>query len=147
MTRSTREFIAALGATLALTLIAEMGGGACGINTPPRPVPVRGVPARTTRTVTLHSDAAAQEVTIKVTDNGFEPAKVNVKKDTPVKLTFLRTSKTTCATKVLIPDQNISKELPLNEPVTITLTFKQAGDVTFMCGEKMYKGQIVVAQN
>jgi plastocyanin len=144
MKRSTREFILALGATLALTLIAEMGGGACGIpiNSPgPR---TRPMPART---VTLHSDAAAQEVTIKVTDNGFEPAKVNVKKDTPVKLTFLRTSKTTCATKVLIPDQKISKDLPLNEPVVVELTFKQAGDVTFMCGEKMYKGQIVVAQD
>jgi plastocyanin len=146
MTRSTREFIAALGATLALTLIAEMGGGACGITTS-APHPTMPPPTRTTRTVTLHSDAAAQEVTIKVTDNGFEPAKVNVKKDTPVKLTFLRTSKTTCATEVLIPDQKISKKLPLNEPVTIDLTFKQAGDVTFMCGEKMYKGQIVVAQD
>ncbi len=142
MTRSTREFIAALGATLVLTLIAEMGGGACGFKTPPP----RTTPAHT-RIVNLHADPAAADVTIKVTDNGFEPARIQVKKDTPVRLTFLRTSKTTCATKVLIPDQKISKDLPLNEPVVVELTFKQAGDVTFMCGEKMYKGQIVVAQD
>jgi plastocyanin domain-containing protein len=91
-------------------------------------------------------DAQPKEYAIKATDTGFEPAKINVPKDTPVRLTFTRTSKNTCATEVVIPDQKITKKLPLNEPVAIDLTFKQAGDVAFMCGEKMFKGQIVVAQ-
>jgi plastocyanin domain-containing protein len=100
-----------------------------------------GVPA-------LHAQqpAAPKEFTIKATDNGFEPAKITVPKDAPVRLKFLRTSDKTCATEVLIPDQKISKKLPLNEPVSIDLTFTKAGDVTFMCGEKMYKGEIIVAQ-
>lgn len=81
---------------------------------------------------------------VKVTETGFEPAKITVKKDTPVHLTFLRTSDKTCATEVLIPDQKIKKDLPLNKSVTVDLTFTKDGEVTFMCGQKMMKGAIVV---
>ncbi len=94
--------------------------------------------------VPMQADKAAEKVEIKVTDTGFEPAKITVKKDTPVHLTFLRTSDKTCATEVLIPDQKVKKELPLNKPVTVDLTFKQGGEVTFMCGQRMLKGTIVV---
>jgi plastocyanin domain-containing protein len=78
------------------------------------------------------------------TDAGFEPAKNTVAKDTPVHLTFTRTSDKTCATEVLIPDEKINKDLPLNKPVTVDLTFKKDGEVTFMCGQKMMKGTILV---
>jgi plastocyanin domain-containing protein len=88
--------------------------------------------------------AADKGITIKVTDTGFEPAQIKVKKDTPVHLIFLRTSETTCGTDVVIPDQKIEKSLPLNKPVAVDLTFKQAGEVTFTCGQKMLKGSIVV---
>jgi plastocyanin domain-containing protein len=91
---------------------------------------------------TLH--AADKGITVKVTDNGFEPAQITVKKDAPVHLIFLRTSETTCATEVVIPDQKITKSLPLNKPVAVDLTFKQAGEVSFSCGQKMLKGSIVV---
>jgi plastocyanin domain-containing protein len=94
--------------------------------------------------VFAQADKAANTVEVKVTDTGFEPAKITVKKDTPVHLTFLRTSDKTCATEVLIPDQKIKKDLPLNKGVTVDLTFKKDGEVTFMCGQKMLKGTIVV---
>ena len=90
------------------------------------------------------SPQADKGITIKVTDAGFEPAQVKVKKDTPVHLIFLRTSETTCGTEVVIPDQKIEKSLPLNKPVAVDLTFKQAGEVTFSCGQKMLKGSILV---
>jgi plastocyanin domain-containing protein len=86
----------------------------------------------------------ANTIEVKVTDTGFEPEKITVKKDTPVHLTFLRTSDKTCATEVLIPDQKIKKELPLNKPVRVDLTFKKDGEVPFMCGQQMLKGTIVV---
>jgi plastocyanin len=139
MRRATLEFALALGATVVLTLIAQAGGAAC--------APTVSAPRPRTRTITIPPAAPAEEITIKVTDAGFEPARITVKKDTPVRLTFLRTSDKTCATEVLIPDQHIQKKLPLNERVTIDLTFKQAGEVTFMCGEKMYKGLIIVGQS
>jgi plastocyanin domain-containing protein len=94
--------------------------------------------------VHAQADKAASTVHIKVTDTGFEPEKITVKKDTPVHLAFLRTSDKTCATEVLIPDQKIKKDLPLNKEVTVDLTFKKDGEVTFMCGQKMMKGTIVV---
>jgi plastocyanin domain-containing protein len=94
--------------------------------------------------VFAQADKAANTVEVKVTDTGFEPARITVKKDTPVHLTFLRTSDKTCATEVLIPDQNIKKDLPLNKGVTVDLMFKKDGEVTFMCGQKMMKGTIVV---
>lgn len=83
-------------------------------------------------------------VTVKVTEKGFEPDQVTVPKGAPsVRVTFVRTTDATCAKEVIVPSQKIRRELPLNEPVTITVS-TQSGEVAFACSMNMFKGVIVV---
>ena len=87
---------------------------------------------------------AAQKATVKVTDKGYEPSRLNLKAGVPAQVTFLRTSDQTCGTEVLLPDYKIQKDLPLNKPVMISFTPKKAGTFAFTCGMKMIKGSVVV---
>src|SRR5262245_14215701 len=84
---------------------------------------------------------AADAQTAKVTINaqGFQPSSLNLKADVPAKITFLRTTNETCATKVVIPDYKIEKDLPLNKPVVVELTPKK-GTFGFACGMNMFQG-------
>ena len=89
--------------------------------------------------------AADQQVAkVEVNDQGFVPAELTVKAGQPLKLTFTRTSDKTCATEVVInSDPKITKDLPLNTPVTIDLTPKTS-EIAFACGMNMYSGKILV---
>jgi plastocyanin domain-containing protein len=87
---------------------------------------------------------AAGETKVTVSETGFEPAKVNVVAGKPVRLVFTRTAERTCATEVVLKDQNIKRELPLNKPVTVEFTPTKKGELTFTCGQNMFRGTIVV---
>ena len=50
----------------------------------------------------------------------------------------------TCATDVVIPDFDIKRELPLNEPAIVEFTPEKAGTISFACGMNMQRGKIVV---
>jgi plastocyanin domain-containing protein len=88
--------------------------------------------------------AAAYRVEIAVTEKGFEPAEVKVPRDRPVTLVFTRKTEQTCATDVVISRSNVVKDLPLNQPVEVTLTFTTPGPVDYHCGMNMIRGSIVV---
>jgi len=85
-----------------------------------------------------------QSVTVAVTKDGFTPASFTVRKNIPVRLTFVRKVEVTCATDVVIPDYDIKRELPLNEPVIVEFTPEKAGTISFACGMNMQRGKIVV---
>ena len=87
--------------------------------------------------------SAEQVAKVDITEQGFVPAELTVKAGQPLKLTFTRLTDKTCATSVVIGDEKLTKELPLNTPVTVDLTPKQS-DITFACGMNMYSGKIVV---
>jgi plastocyanin domain-containing protein len=59
-------------------------------------------------------------------------------------VTFVRTTDKTCATEVVFPDLNITKDLPLNQVVAVDLPTDTAKRLTFQCGMAMYKGAVVV---
>jgi plastocyanin domain-containing protein len=84
-----------------------------------------------------------QVAKVDVTENGFVPAELTVKAGQPLKLTFTRLTDKTCATEVVIGEEKLTKELPLNTPVMVELTPKQ-NDIVFACGMNMYSGKIVV---
>lgn len=88
--------------------------------------------------------AGPQRVAVKVTDAGYEPAEVKVPHGQPVTLVFTRTSESMCGSKVVIPAQNIERDLPLNQPVEVSITASQAGSIAFACGMDMMKGTIIV---
>ena len=81
---------------------------------------------------------------VTVSEKGFEPDRVPVRYGVPARITFVRTSATTCATEVLIPTLKITRALPLNQPVTVEFTPQKTGDVEFTCGMNMFKGTVVV---
>jgi plastocyanin domain-containing protein len=79
------------------------------------------------------SKPTGQTVEMKVTDKGFEPANVTVKKDQPVTLVITRTTEKTCATEIVIDDYGVNTKLPLNTAVNVTFTPKKTGDLKYGC--------------
>src|SRR3990172_1039967 len=82
----------------------------------------------------------AQVVQLKVTKEGFVPDSVTVKAGKPVKLVVTRSVERTCATEIVMKDFGVNQPLPLDEPVTVTLTPKKKGDYRFACGMDMIAG-------
>ena len=91
--------------------------------------------------------AVPKKIDISVTEAGFEPSKVTVKRGEEVTLAFKRTTDKTCATEVVVhvnEKDTVEKKLPLNEVVPVTVTFPKTGELGYACGMNMHKGVIVV---
>jgi plastocyanin domain-containing protein len=91
--------------------------------------------------------AEGRKVAIQVTDAGFEPREVKVKKGEPVTLVFTRMTERTCITAIDIPDEKVKGvELPLRKPVAIIVTPRKAGTEPFHCSAMgMGNGKLIVA--
>lgn len=90
--------------------------------------------------------AAPTRVEIVVTQAGFEPKNVTVPRGKPVILRFERRVERTCGTEVVMVanGQKIMKDLPLNQPVEVAITFATAGVVKYSCAMDMIRGSITV---
>jgi plastocyanin len=91
--------------------------------------------------------AQARTVELSVTAKGFEPSRVKLAKGEPVKLVVTRKTDDTCAKQMVIPDENIKADLPLNKPVTLSFTPKRSGDIRYTCGMNMISGVLEVASS
>lgn len=91
-------------------------------------------------------DSRPATLAISVTENGFEPDNISVQAGKPVTLVFTRKTDGTCAKEVVIPleGQKIEKKLPLNEAVSVDVTFSKSGQITYACGMDMIKAVITV---
>ncbi len=92
--------------------------------------------------ITFNLSVFAQEtdvitVVLVVTEKGFEPNKIDVSPDKPVKLNITRKTNNTCSTSIQIPSQKIKKDLPLNKTVTVDLGKLAKGEIRFGCGMNM----------
>ena len=85
--------------------------------------------------------ARSQVVTVRITENGFVPARVDAPTDAPLCLVFLRTTNQTCATRIELPALGIQRTLPLNRPVRVWIP--PGRSVSFMCGMHMLHGTVV----
>ncbi len=90
----------------------------------------------------------APRIDVRVTDAGFEPRVLHVKRGRPTTLAFTRTSDRTCMTAIDIPEEGVKRlALPLNRTVTVTITPKRTGTEPFHCSAMgMGKGRIVVEE-
>jgi plastocyanin domain-containing protein len=90
--------------------------------------------------------AAGKTIEIKVTDAGFVPKEIRVKKGVPVTLSFLRTTDRTCIKAVDIPDEKVKNfQLPLDKAVALTITPARVGVEPFHCTAMgMGGGKIIV---
>jgi len=84
------------------------------------------------------------EIPVSVTENGFEPSRIEVKHDQSVTLLVTRKTDLTCATEIVVPSRGITQSLPLNQTVRVALGPLKTGEVAFACGMDMEKGTIAV---
>lgn len=99
--------------------------------------------------VGLSDDAKswARRIEISMTEEGFVPKKLDVRKGEALILVFTRRTERTCAKDVIIyVDDNtkIARPLPLNVPVDIPVTFRDAGERGFACKMGMRGAAILV---
>lgn len=83
-------------------------------------------------------------IAIAVTEKGFEPAEVTVRKGEPVTLVVTRKTDRTCATEFVMKDAKIDQPLPLGQAVTISFTPGEEGEMRFACSMDMVAGRVVV---
>ncbi len=80
-----------------------------------------------------------------VVDNGvYTPARIEVPAGKPVVLRFMRKDASPCAEKVVFDDFGITRDLPLNEFLEVSLTPDKPGEYEFSCQMRMYRGTLVV---
>lgn len=85
------------------------------------------------------------KLALAVTEDGFVPARAKVQAGVPLTLEITRKTDATCATAIVLPDQGIQKELPLNQTVAIQFTPKKAGELHYGCAHgQMIAGVLVV---
>lgn len=92
-------------------------------------------------------DPTVRELHIAATKRGFEPSRLEVRRGETATLVFTRTVERTCAKDVVLylsEDSKVRRELPLSQPVAITLTFTRVGELGFACGMSMLGGAIHV---
>ena len=87
---------------------------------------------------------SGSNITITVKDGIYQPSRIRLAEGQVVTLQFLRKDASPCAGTVLIPDFEISTELPVNKLSTIVLPALSKGEYPFHCQMEMYKGVLIV---
>ena len=83
-------------------------------------------------------------IPVTVSEAGFKPDTITLKKGETATLRFTRTTDETCATKVVFPEIKLEKDLPLNTPVDVPIDTKEQRTLAFQCGMGMYKSKVVI---
>jgi plastocyanin domain-containing protein len=115
---------------------------ACTADKPGAPQP----PSAPAASTAAPAAAAGRTAEIKVTEAGFEPSVVKARAGEPITLVFTRVTDRTCVTAIDIPDEKVKGfELPLDRPVSLTITPQKPGVKAFHCSAMgMGGGRIVV---
>lgn len=82
-----------------------------------------------------------QTATITVTNRGYAPSVITLKKDVPVRLTLRTDNVQSCSRSFTIPALNIQKLLPGTGDTIIEFTPKTLGALAFSCTMGMYTGR------
>jgi plastocyanin domain-containing protein len=102
-------------------------------------------PAEGARADVQRGPDGVRTVALSVTEAGYEPSPVTLKKGEPVKLVVTRKTDSTCATEVVMEEHNINTPLPLNTPVEIAFTPSKSGELRYGCAMgKMIAGVFMV---
>ncbi|MFN7130955.1 MAG: cupredoxin domain-containing protein [Myxococcales bacterium] len=88
----------------------------------------------------------ARHVKVLVTEKGFEPARIEAKPGESLVLDITRKTDQTCATNLMIPEQKVKLDLPLDEEVQVPVKVSKAGTIRFGCQMGMMIGGVIVAK-
>jgi plastocyanin domain-containing protein len=81
---------------------------------------------------------------LAVTEDGFVPSRVKVKKGEKALFLVTRKTDSTCAKEIVIKDFGINAPLPLNEVVRVEFTPGRSGEVRYACGMDHVSGVVFV---
>jgi plastocyanin domain-containing protein len=87
--------------------------------------------------------ATSAVIDVSVDGGVYTPARIEVAAGQPITLRFLRKDPNPCAEKVLFDELGVAADLPVGEPVELTLTPPTAGEYAFTCQMQMYRGTLV----
>ena len=96
----------------------------------------------------IEPTSMTRTVQVEITKAGFVPADFSVALGDVVTFVFTRKVEHTCVKHVIVSlasDRKLDRELPMEQPVAITLHFDRAGDVELSCPMRMYGAVIHVA--
>lgn len=91
--------------------------------------------------------SSSRRIDIAVVESGFEPTGIKVASGETVTLVFTRRTEHTCAKEVVVylsDDKTVKRDLPLNQPVEVTVMFSHPGELGYACGMSMHGGVIEV---
>jgi plastocyanin domain-containing protein len=83
-------------------------------------------------------------LTIVAEDGVYSPARIEVDRDRPIVLRFLRKDPSPCAAKVIFTELGVGTELPVGEERELRLAPLQPGEYEFVCEMHMYRGVLSV---
>jgi len=83
-------------------------------------------------------------ITVIVEDGVYSPARIEIGRDRPVVLNFLRKDPSPCAAKVIFSKLGVSADLPVGEVRQVHLAPLPPGNYEFVCEMRMYRGTLSV---
>jgi plastocyanin domain-containing protein len=83
-------------------------------------------------------------LTIVAEDGVYSPANIEVSRDRPIVLRFLRKDPSPCAAKVIFTELGVSADLPVGEEQEVHLGPQPPGEYEFVCEMQMYRGALSV---
>jgi len=89
-------------------------------------------------------DVPLRTIDVRVTEKGFEPAQITLRKHERVRLVFTRETDKTCAKVLRIDEFLVWNALPLNERFATTFTAGRAGEFPYTCPTGEIQGIIKV---
>jgi len=107
-----------------------------------------GTPAPESAAATLvaNTDAGqARLIEMEVTEDGYRPKEIHVRKGEPLLIRITRKTDQTCAFDLIVGDNEAKVALPLNQQVELAYTPSKSGQIKFGCAmDKMISGVLVV---
>lgn len=111
-------------------------------------IPGQNVPAETQNTSSKTeidvTHEYAPKIKMKVTQTGYTPNVIRVKKGVPVELEIDNPFENSCLSTFSIPNFNMINVNLKVETTNLSFTPDKIGEYTFSCGMQMFKGTIIV---
>lgn len=83
-------------------------------------------------------------IALRVGPGGFAPSRIEIPAGRAARLAVTRDAQPNCASKIVLPDLGITRDLPPGKTVVVELPAMPAKELKFACGMGMYRGLLVV---
>ena len=88
--------------------------------------------------------ALTSVIEIRIANGVYTPSRIVAQAGSPITVRFLREDPSPCAEKVIFDELGVTADLPIQQPIDVTITPAEAGEYTFTCQMQMYRGTLLV---